>query len=277
MKTELELITNNKLITLSNALTRAGCALTLSEKRIVMLAVSKLNSLKPVPTHSFCTKITAAEYAEAYDVEIHTAYEQLQSAAKNLYNRSLTFYEPAHRRNGKPLKPIRNDMRWVGQATYHEGEAWVELDWWYRILPHLMGIKKQFTEYRLKQATALRSVHSWRLLELLMRFKSTGWAEYTIEDFALSMQATEKQSSDFGKIRTQIIEPAVKELIEKDGWQISWQPIKAGRRVKALRFEFSHEYREKVKEGMTGGQGIAADAVFDQLETKYQTMLSDQV
>ena len=37
------------------------------------------------------------------------------------------------------------------------------------------------------------------------------------------------------------------------------------------------EYREKVKEGMTSGQGIAADAVFDQLEAKYQTMLSDQV
>jgi len=37
------------------------------------------------------------------------------------------------------------------------------------------------------------------------------------------------------------------------------------------------EYREKVKEGMTSGQGIAADAVFDRLEAKYQTMLSNQV
>jgi len=37
------------------------------------------------------------------------------------------------------------------------------------------------------------------------------------------------------------------------------------------------EYREKVKEGMTSGQGIAADDVFDRLEAKYQTMLSNQV
>jgi antitoxin ParD1/3/4 len=37
------------------------------------------------------------------------------------------------------------------------------------------------------------------------------------------------------------------------------------------------EYREKVKEGMTSGQGIAADAVFDRLEAKYQTMLGNQV
>ena len=131
-------------------------------------------------------------------------------------------------------------MRWVGRATYHEGEAWIELAWWYEILPHLMGIKRQFTKYQLKQATALRSIYSWRLLELLMRFKSTGWAEYSIEDFAASMQATEKQKEDFHNIKRRMIEPAVKELIEKDGWQINWQPIKAGRRVKALRFEFSH-------------------------------------
>jgi len=37
------------------------------------------------------------------------------------------------------------------------------------------------------------------------------------------------------------------------------------------------EYREKVKEGMTSGQGIAADDVFDRLEAKYQTTLSNQV
>jgi len=37
------------------------------------------------------------------------------------------------------------------------------------------------------------------------------------------------------------------------------------------------EYREKVKEGMTSGQGITADDVFDRLEAKYQTMLSNQV
>ena len=36
------------------------------------------------------------------------------------------------------------------------------------------------------------------------------------------------------------------------------------------------EYRQKVKEGMTSGQGINADDVFDRLETKYQTMIINQ-
>lgn len=129
-------------------------------------------------------------------------------------------------------------MRWVGQVHYQKGEGWVELYWWYKLIPHLMGIRQQFTSYQLQQASALRSIYSWRLLELLMRFKSTGVAEYTVEDFAVSMNATPKQRTNFAAIRRTIIEPAVKELIEKDGWLIQWVMLKAGRRVKAVRFTF---------------------------------------
>ncbi len=226
-------------ITMSNALTRAGHGLTLAEKRIVMMAVSKIDSTKPInPAEAPRTKITAAEYAEECGLDISTAYQQLQSAAKHLYNRSVMFYEPAHKRDSKPITPPITVMRWVGQVDHEPGEGWVELHWWPPIMKHLMGLKKQFTSYQLQQASALRSVYSWRLLELLTRFESTGWAEYTIEDFAASMDATDKQRADFAAIRRRIIEPAIKELQEKDGWLIDWQPIKAGRRVKALRFEF---------------------------------------
>jgi plasmid replication initiation protein len=226
-------------VTMSNALTRAAHGLTLGEKRVIAWAVSTLDSrqvLKPgeVPT----TRISAMDYAKEFEVDADTAYTQLQGAAKALYNRSITFYEPAHRRNGKPLPPTMVRMRWVGEAKYQAGEGWIELAWWPKLLPHLTGLRKQFTSYQLQQASALRSVYSWRLLELLTRFKSTGKAEYTVEDFAASMEATEKQRADFSKLRTKMIEPAVKELTEKDGWLIQWEAVKAGRKVKAIRFAF---------------------------------------
>lgn len=224
----------------SNALIRAGQCLTLAEKRIVMLAVGKLDSCQQVPVTDLpSTKITAEEYAREFEVDANTAYEALQEASKSLFKKHLTFYEPAYRRNGKPLKPVMVNMHWVGEAKYHEGEGWVELFWWPRLIPHLLGLKKQFTSYQLKQTTALRSVYSWRLLELLMRFKSTGWAEYTVEDFLVSMDAPLEYAKDFGQVKRSIIEPAVKELINKDGWKIEWQAIKAGRKVKTVRFEFS--------------------------------------
>ncbi|KXB13591.1 replication protein [Xylella fastidiosa] len=229
---------------MSNALTRSGQGLTLSEKRIVMLAVSKLDSMKVMnPSDVLASvRITAAEYAETYGLDISSgiAYEALQDAAKSLYKKSITFFEPAHKRGRRPLKPIRTDMRWVGRCQYHEGEGWVQLAWWPDLLPYLTGLKKQFTTYQLQQASALRSIYSWRLLELMTRFQSTGIAEYTIEDFKASMDAP-PSLSDFGQVKRRIIDPAVKELQEKDGWIIEWVPVKAGRKVKALRFTFMRD------------------------------------
>lgn len=239
---DIERQAGEKWVTMSNALTRAGHGLTLAEKRLVMAAVSKLDSCQAIKAGEVpTTRITAAEYAEIAECSMQTAYEALQDAAKALYSRSITFYEPAHRRNGKPLEPTRVTMRWVGQVHYQKGEGWVDLYWWPKLLPHLVGLKKQFTSYQLQQASALRSMYSWRLLELLMRFKSTGRAEYSIEDFSTAMDATEKQRADFAAIRRKMIEPAVKELTEKDGWLIRWEPIKAGRKIKAVRFEFERD------------------------------------
>lgn len=229
-------------VTMSNALTRAGHGLTLAEKRIVASAVSKLDSRRSFPSGEVPrTRITAMEYADTFQVDIDTAYEQLQDAAKQLYKRSITFHEPAFKRNGKPLPPTMVQMRWVGSVKYQKGEGWVELAWWPDLLRHLLGLKAQFTTYQLQQTSALRSTYSWKLLELLTRFQSTGKAEYTIEDFCASMEATEKQAANFAKVRTKIIEPAVKELQEKDGWLIQWEPVKAGRKVKALRFTFMRD------------------------------------
>ena len=86
----------------------------------------------------------------------------------------------------------------------------------------------------------MRSTYSWKLLELLTRFQSTGKAEYTIEDFKASMAAP-PSLSDFGQVKRRIIDPAVKELQEKDGWLIQWMPIKAGRKVKSLSFTFMRD------------------------------------
>lgn len=232
----------DRWITMSNALTRAGHGLTLAEKRLVMLAVSKIDSTKIMrPGEALpLVKITAQEYAEAFGLDPTSgiSYEALRDAGRTLYNRSITFFEPAYKRNGQPLAPIRTDMRWVDLCKYHPGEGWIQFSWCRHLLPSLVGLQKQFTSYQLQQASALRSAYSWRLLELLMRFKSSGVAEYTVEDFTTSMDAPPSLRIDFGQVKRRIIEPAIKELTEKDGWIIQWEPIKKGRKVDSIRFEF---------------------------------------
>lgn len=236
----ISLVEKGRRITMSNALTRAGHGLTLSEKRILFMALSMLNTKNIQKDNELkSTKIKADEYAALFGLNIDTAYNQLQTATKHLFDRKITFYEPAHKRHNKSLSQTKIQMRWVGAVKYHQGEGWVELHWWPMLFQQLTGLKNHFTTYQLSQACGLRSVYSWRLLELLTRFRSSGWAEYTVEDFAQSMDATEKQKTNFNNIKRRMIEPAIKELTLKDGWIIKWIPIKVGRKIKILRFEFS--------------------------------------
>jgi plasmid replication initiation protein len=227
-----------RLVTMSNALIRAGHGLTLAEKRIVMIAISRLDSTKPLIDGVIIqTKITAIEYAKEFHVSLDTAYNQLNTASENLHDRKIVFYDPSYRRSKKKIDTTRTEMSWVGQVDYDPGTGFVVLHWWPNLMKHLMGLKKQFTSYKLQQASALRSVSSWRLLELLTRFKDNGWAQYDIDDFSIAMDATEKQKNDFAAIRRKIIEPAINELT-RDGWDITWIQIKTGRKVKAIRFDF---------------------------------------
>jgi plasmid replication initiation protein len=233
---------------MSNALTRAAHGLTLAEKRLIAFAIGQLDSRRVPKFHEQpVVKITAAEYAESFDVDPSNAYKSLQSAAKQLYERSIRFYEPELDRQsgGKRLKlkkdgtPPMVTMRWVGSVKYHETQGWLELDFYHKVVPHLMGLRKQFTSYQLAQAHALRSASSWKLLELMLSWEERGWFEMPMEEFYSVMEATEKQRQNFAEIRRRLIEPAVKELTEKDNWLIQWHKTNfGGRRVSGLRFEF---------------------------------------
>lgn len=87
----------DRWITMSNALVRAGHGLTLAEKRVVFIAISKLDSIRtPQPGESPSIRVTAAEYAALAGCEMPTAYEGLRDASKALYDRSITFFEPVY-------------------------------------------------------------------------------------------------------------------------------------------------------------------------------------
>lgn len=232
--TDLNRLPGDKWVSMSNALVTAAHGLTLAEKRVIAMAISCIDSNKVTTDKVSFVELNAQDFAQTFDIDPDTAYDQLQTAGRDLFKRSVTF-QYLDKRHGA----IKVNMRWVGAVTYHKGQGRVTLGLWPELLPHLTKLKKNFTTYQLHQAAALRSVYSWRLLELLLQFESTGWREMSVEDFALAMGATDKQRGDFNNLKRRMIEPACKELAAKDGWLITWAPICAGRKVKALRFDFS--------------------------------------
>jgi len=223
-------------VNISNALTSAAQGLTLSEKRVMMFAVAKLDTFKRNGgAESGIVKL------EQFGVDPDTAYDQLKSAGDGIFNRYIRFGEETR----KGVKEVK--IRWVSRAEYHAGEGWVALRFTSDVQPHLTVLSGEFTKYKLAQASALRSVYSWRLLELLSQYAKTGWRQFDLADFHHSMETSITARGNFKDCRLRVIEPAVKELREKDGWLIEWFPIKTGRKVTALRFEFKRDPQGKLE------------------------------
>ncbi|MGE2614653.1 replication initiation protein [Escherichia coli] len=136
-------------------------------------------------------------------------------------------------------------IRWLGAYKYNDGEANVLLHFTPQVMPYLCELEDNFTKYQLSQACALRSVHSWRLLELFEQMntnkENNGWLSISLEDFHHAMESPDSYKTTFGLLRKYMIEPAVKELTEKDHWMIDWKPIKKGRKVVRLEFWFRKE------------------------------------
>lgn len=217
-------------VVIANVVTRSAQSLSLAEKRILMAGIARIGGKNQR------VRITAAEYAETYDVSIDTAYVQLKTAVENIFERYLQFQVWEGKKEGIER------IRWVGGYRYFDKEGFVQFSFTSEIFPYLFELTEQFTKYQLKQAAALRSLHSWRLLELFEQYRnksdSQGWLSMPIEEFWHAMEAKDSHRKNFNNLKTWIIEPAVKELQEKDSWLIEWDAVKSGRRVATLRFKF---------------------------------------
>ncbi|MGE4370697.1 MAG: replication initiation protein [Burkholderiaceae bacterium] len=241
----LTLPENDLQISMSNAVARSAQGLSLFEKRTVALAMGKTDSMSAQVLHKaslqgWSIKLNALDYAESWQIAPQNAYVQLKEATEALMHRQAAF-KTETRRGQKIIR-----VNWVSKSEYHEGEGWVEIKFTPDIAPHLLGLRTKFTSYKLAQAGALRSLYAWRMLELFTSWQDKGKWTVDVEDFADAVEAPESCRKDFGQLRRRIIEPAIRELREKDNWLIAWEPIKAGRRVSGLSFHFSRNPQQSL-------------------------------
>ena len=222
---------SNRNVTMSNLIVNASHALNLSEKRIVSVAMAKLDSITKAPPNK-PIKISAVEFAECFGIDDRTAYDQLRHGSQHLFQRYIT------RTYQTPRGEAVEKIRWIDRIAYQDGEGTVELNFTAHVAPYLTALEKRFTTYKLQQTSALRSVHSWRLFENLKRWESTGKWLVEIDEFHRVMESTKSYQENFAQLRKWVIEPAVKELRVVGDLEITWSPHKTGRKVSKLLFLF---------------------------------------
>lgn len=236
----------DRSVSMSNALTRGAQCLSLTEKRVLAMALAKTDSIPAKDLilsqrNGWSVRFTAQEYAETYEVDITTAYEQLKHSARALLDRKWRTATDSNKRGS-----IIREGNWVQVIEYCEGAGYVEIAFTPQVAPHLLALRTQFTTYKLKQAAALRSIYAWRLFECLQSWKSKGVWSPDLAEFQDAMDAPVSCRADFGRLRARVLEPALKELRQKDHLVIECEPKKYGRKVIGLVFKFEQDPQGKL-------------------------------
>ena len=220
------------LVVKTNRLNAATQNLSLTEVRIMQLAIVDARETgKGLTTESPLT-ISASRYAKAFDVSRQSAYEAILNAEKTLFERRFSFLT-------KDNKVVKS--RWVQRVKYLEDQASIEVILTYDVVNEITridGYEQFFTQYLLEQTASMSSAYSVRLYELLVQWKtSKNTPVFELMHFReqLGVEPTEyKLMSDFKK---RVLNVAVKEINETADLKVSYEQKKEGRKIVGFKFK----------------------------------------
>ena len=219
-----------QVIKKSNALINAAYTISLAEQRLILLAIVRANGelekMEELTVHS-------RDYAEQWGIGLNAAYEAMQYAASQLFERRFTFQQESK----KGLKTTVS--RWVSHVTYAEGEGSISLAFAPHVQPLLCDLKEKFTYYNLEQIADLTSVHAVRLYELLIAWRSTG--KTPVIEVAELRQRLGIEPSEYRRmtdLKRRVLDFAVKQINEHTDITVSYQQHKRGRSISGFEFSF---------------------------------------
>ena len=217
-----------------NNLIEASYALNLSEQRLILIAILAAREIETELTADNMLTIHASEYMKQFKLGRQSAYEALQAACDNLFERRLNY---------KAIDPVTGKKgvyksRWVTKVGYVKEAACVQLIFAPDILPLFIKLEEKFTRYELKQISQLTSVYSIRLYELLIRWRSTGKLYVPIADLREKLGLLEDEYSQMGDFKKRVLKVAIEQINKFTDIEVTYTQKKEGRTITDIEFSF---------------------------------------
>jgi len=221
-----------EIVKKDNQLINAAYTLTLSEQRLILLAVvqgaGEPDTLREMSVH-------ALDYAERFNLTPRAAYAALSDATTQLFERRFSYDQINKRGN---LEHVVS--RWVSKVTYVEGEGIVRLSFAAVVMPVLCGLQSRFTWCGLEHVASLTSAHAIRLYELLIAWRSTGKTPVIqLEDFRRRLGIEPDEYRKMNDFKKRVLDSALSQINTHTDIIASYTQHKKGRSIVGFEFSFS--------------------------------------
>lgn len=233
----------NELVVKTNRLNMAIHNLSLTEIRIIQLAIVDAREKGNGLSADRPLRIQAARYAEVFGTTRQTAHEVILEAESNLFERRFTFIDE---RDGKPVK-----SRWVQQVKYLNDESAIEVILTSAVVEEIKridGSQTPFTEYLLKQISDLNSVYATRLYELLIQWKSVGQTPiFELNQFREQLGIGVNEYDRMYDFKKRVLDFSINDINEHTDITAGYDQHKAGRVITGFSFYFKQNKPKKTE------------------------------
>jgi plasmid replication initiation protein len=243
-KQKRKLPPSTAVVTQSNELVLARYSLPVSEMRLLMTVIAKI---QPSDTKLTVYPVPIAEFADFLHVDRNSAYREMQYISHSLLSRVVTI----QKQNGGVLQ-----THWVASADYKPGTGVVEVRLDEMMIPYLIGLNANFTQCKLGMLLSFKSVYTNRLYMILKQKRDHNPYAKTYEfelgelrkllgvsveriprtdKFDKAQEAIELYPA-YPNFKARVLEAAKKELDAKADLSFDYDEIRHGRPVTAISF-----------------------------------------
>ena len=224
------------LVVKSNKLVQALQTLSLTETRLLQLAIVDACVTGQGLSTDELLELNATRYAQAFNVSPDAAYLALIEAEDSLFKRKFTITNE----DGTLTK-----SRWIQDANYRKGEGRILVTLTRVVIGHVTkidGFEQYFTSYHLKKTSDFKSVYAVRLYELLMQWKSVGKTPiFELNKFRNQLGIGVNEYTRMEAFKRRVLDIAIDQINESSDITVKYEQHKKGRSISGFSFSFKQK------------------------------------
>lgn len=213
-----------KVVKANEIIQKAKFDLGLLEQKTFCYAVSKIKPNDAINTEYV---FSINEYCDACGINRNSGktIEEVKNALKKLRDKS--FYMLDEKGNYVLIG-------WLSKVRVDPKSGKIAIIFDEDMQKYLIGLYKNYTQYSLLCVLPMSSSYSIRLFELLKSYSGFNYKNFDIDDLKIRLGAPYK---NFFDMRRKVLDVAVKEINLYTDIEVTWQPIKKGRKVVKVQFD----------------------------------------